>query len=80
MTPLGGVAGRCILLSTFQNQMTWRYFEILKKGATNCKIGGLQGAGEHPRVAQVLDRNLFVSIKSKIEEIEHLRNNRCCGL
>jgi len=43
--------------------------------AQNLKVSILQSPRKQPRIAKVLDCNLPITFKAKIEEVEHLCNH-----
>ena len=48
--------------------------------AQNLKVSIFQSPRKQPRIAKVLDCNLPITFKAKVEEIEHLRNHWGCRL
>ena len=43
------------------------------------KVSTVESLGEHPGVSEVLVRDLLVSIKAQIEEVEHLSDDWSSG-
>jgi hypothetical protein len=66
--------------------LDWRFWSASKqkeskgKETTYGKVSAVQSLGEHPGIPEVLVRDLLVSIKAQIEEVEHLGYDRSSGL
>lgn len=43
---------------------------------THGEVGAIQSLGQHPRIAEIFPRDLLVPVKAKVEEIEHLCDDR----